>query len=177
MVGFVGKIYPVKMTTRCFEYFAISRALYTHLCKDYQLPSVRTFTRITSKFKSIDFQHKEFKPLAERIYSEDGGEVIAAILHPRSQALRTLRTSSQPWPWDRETEIDHLPIYYCNTQSSVTGPSDPPYVVPWPWDRATEIDHLPIYYRRPTNIVSHGSRWITNVDKGRCIGFRERFDS
>ena len=43
--------------------------------------------------------------------------------------------------------------------SSVTGPSDPPYVVvPWPWDSATEIDHLPIYYRLPTRAPWHNGR-------------------
>ena len=45
--------YPTEMITRCFEYFAISRAVYSRLCKDYQLPSVRTLTRITSKFSSF----------------------------------------------------------------------------------------------------------------------------
>ena len=53
VIGCIGKIYPTNMIVRCFEYFAVSRALYSRLCKDYQLPSVRTLTRLTSKFSSL----------------------------------------------------------------------------------------------------------------------------
>ena len=51
----VGKIvYPPEVVTRAFEYFATSRSLYSRLAKDYQLPSIRTLTRITSKVGSQD---------------------------------------------------------------------------------------------------------------------------
>ena len=182
MMGLVGKIYPVKMITRCFEYFATSRALYTRLCKDYQLPSVRTLTRLTSKFSAIadtqlisklfgkvpklrrkcvilidevyvkaalrfhggtvfgkaandptqlartvlcmmvkclfggpsflakmipvrkldaDFQYNQFKPLTESINSEDGGEVIAAILDGNrvNQKFFRMFASDPARPW------------------------------------------------------------------------------
>ena len=56
IMGCIGKVYPAQMIVRCFEYFAISRALYSRLCKDYQLPSVRTLTRITSSYSSLDDQ-------------------------------------------------------------------------------------------------------------------------
>ena len=36
---------------KSFEYFATSRELYGKLTKDYQLPSICTLTRITSKFE------------------------------------------------------------------------------------------------------------------------------
>ena len=50
------KLYSLEMTTRTFEYFATSRALYSRLRKDFQLPSIRTLTKITSKVKNIDEQ-------------------------------------------------------------------------------------------------------------------------
>ena len=43
------KLYSPEMTTRVFEYFATSRSLYSRLQQDFQLPSIRTLTRITSK--------------------------------------------------------------------------------------------------------------------------------
>ena len=39
---------------KSFEYFATSRELYGKLTKDYQLTSICTLTRITSKFASQD---------------------------------------------------------------------------------------------------------------------------
>ena len=46
----VGKsIYSQEMIVRAFQYFAMSRTLYNRLRIDYQLPSVKTLTRITSK--------------------------------------------------------------------------------------------------------------------------------
>ena len=51
----VGKpIYSPLVITRTFEYFAKSIALYGKLTKDYQLPSIHTLTRITSKFARQD---------------------------------------------------------------------------------------------------------------------------
>ena len=37
-----------EIIVRAFEYFATSRALYLRIKNDYNLPSVRTLTRITS---------------------------------------------------------------------------------------------------------------------------------
>ena len=48
-------IYPPEIIARAFEYFATSRALYGKLNKDYQLPSIRTLTRITSKSANQDY--------------------------------------------------------------------------------------------------------------------------
>jgi len=48
------KIYSPEMIVRAFVYFATSRSLYQQLRVDYQLPSVRTLTRITSKVSQLD---------------------------------------------------------------------------------------------------------------------------
>ena len=51
----VGKsIYPLKIIMRVFKHFATSRTIYGKLTKDYQLASICTLTRITSKFASQD---------------------------------------------------------------------------------------------------------------------------
>ena len=42
------------MIIRAFSYFATSRALYSQLRADFQLPSIRTLTQITSKVSKID---------------------------------------------------------------------------------------------------------------------------
>ena len=39
---------------RAFQYFATSRSLYKRLINDYQLPSVSTLTRITSKVSKVE---------------------------------------------------------------------------------------------------------------------------
>ena len=175
-------IYPTHMIIRCFEYFAVSRALYSRLCKDYQLPSVRTLTRLTSKFSLLidteiisklftkipkiqrkcvilldevyvkaalryhggavfgkaandpsklaktvlcfmvkclfggpsflakmipvcklnaKFQYEQFTPLASSVNSQDGGEVIAAILDGNrvNQKFFTLFDTDPERPW------------------------------------------------------------------------------
>ena len=46
--------YSADIITRAFEYFAISRSLYSRISNDYKLPSIRTLTRITSKVRSQD---------------------------------------------------------------------------------------------------------------------------
>ena len=52
---YVGeKKYESEIIIRSFEYFAMSRALYNRLRDDYQLPSVTTLTRLTSKTNKID---------------------------------------------------------------------------------------------------------------------------
>ena len=52
------KCYTPDTIIRAFEYFATSRVLYNRIQKDYQLPSVRTLTRITSKVSKVS--DKEF---------------------------------------------------------------------------------------------------------------------
>ena len=62
------KIYDPEIVIRAFEYFATSRSLYNRLRVDYQLPSVSTLTRITSKvskFFETTFLHGVFKCLKE----------------------------------------------------------------------------------------------------------------
>ena len=61
-------LYDTDIITRAFEYFATSRALYTKLRRDYQLPSISTLTRITSKVSKLNdgkFLHTVFKAIAE----------------------------------------------------------------------------------------------------------------
>ena len=48
------KLYSTEMIMRAFEYFSTSRALYSRIAQDYQLPSIRTLTRITSKVSKVD---------------------------------------------------------------------------------------------------------------------------
>ena len=47
-------VYSADIITRAFEYFATSCSTYHRLCYDYQLPSIRTLMRITSKINSQD---------------------------------------------------------------------------------------------------------------------------
>lgn len=47
-------LYSPEAIARAFEYFCISRSLYHRLREDFQLPSVRTLTRITSKIGSVE---------------------------------------------------------------------------------------------------------------------------
>ena len=48
------KRYEPNLIVRAFEYYATSRALYSKLAKDYQLPEVRTLQRLTSKVGKQD---------------------------------------------------------------------------------------------------------------------------
>ena len=51
----VGKShYPPEVISRAFEYMCTSRALYQRLTRDFQLPSVSTLTKITSKVNNVD---------------------------------------------------------------------------------------------------------------------------
>ena len=65
----VGKpLYSQDMIVRAFEYFCTSRSLYQRLRHDYQLPSVQTLTRITSKVSKLSeskFLDKVFNLLPE----------------------------------------------------------------------------------------------------------------
>ena len=66
----VGKpLYTPDMVIRAFQYFATSRCLYERLRQDFQLPSVQTLTRITSKVGKLgesSFSHAVFNSLEER---------------------------------------------------------------------------------------------------------------
>lgn len=66
----VGKpVYSPETIIRAFEYFTTSRALYQRLRIDFQLPSVQTLTRITSKVAKLDeetFSKAVFQNLEER---------------------------------------------------------------------------------------------------------------
>ena len=46
------KKYTPAVIVRAFEYFVISRSLYKRLREDFELPSIPTLTRITSKLNS-----------------------------------------------------------------------------------------------------------------------------
>ena len=61
------KLYSPEMTTRAFKYFATSRSFYSRLQQDFQLPSIRTLTRITSKVGEVteaEFLASIFKNLS-----------------------------------------------------------------------------------------------------------------
>ena len=52
---YVGeKKYEFDTIVRAFEYFALSRTTYKRLREDFELPSIETLTRLTSKVKSVD---------------------------------------------------------------------------------------------------------------------------
>ena len=48
------RIYSPNMIMSAFQYFATSRSLYKRLINDYQLPSVSTLTRITTKVSKVE---------------------------------------------------------------------------------------------------------------------------
>ena len=76
------KKYSVETMIRAFEYFAMSHATYNHLREDFQLPSITTLTRLTSKVKSVhediylqkvfsnlsDIRHKNCILLLDEVY-------------------------------------------------------------------------------------------------------------
>ena len=68
-IAYVGeKKYSVETFVRAFEYFALSRATYNRLPRDFQLPSINRLTRITSKVKNTDDNshiHKVFSNLTD----------------------------------------------------------------------------------------------------------------
>ena len=71
------KVYGPELIGRAFEYFAISRYLYKHLRRDYQLPSVSTLTRITSKVS----KESENTFLKSVFNSVDDNQKLSVILH------------------------------------------------------------------------------------------------
>ena len=70
------KLYSPEMIIRAFEYFAISRSLYERLRTDYQLPSIRLLTNITSKFKSNLDDDKFIKSVFESIPDDKKKHVV-----------------------------------------------------------------------------------------------------
>ena len=48
------KKYEMEAVVRAFEYFALSRSCYIFLWQDFQLPRIRTLTRLTSPVKCLD---------------------------------------------------------------------------------------------------------------------------
>ena len=47
-------LYSPEFITRCFEYYACSRTLYSRLLQDFQLPSIRSLQMMTSKCSKLD---------------------------------------------------------------------------------------------------------------------------
>jgi hypothetical protein len=47
------KKYPTETLVRAFEYFSISRSAYSRMRNDYELPSIDTLTRLTSKVRNL----------------------------------------------------------------------------------------------------------------------------
>ena len=57
-VIYIGdKTYTNGTIVHVFKYFALSRRAYNRLIEDFELPSVRTLTRVTSKVKIIVTVH------------------------------------------------------------------------------------------------------------------------
>ena len=55
MAPTVGKkTYSQELVLRVFQYFPTSRGLYNQLRIDYQLPSIKTLTRATSKVSTLN---------------------------------------------------------------------------------------------------------------------------
>lgn len=74
----VGKpIYGHEIIIRAFEYFATSRCLYNRLRRDYQLPSITTLTRITSKVSKVS----EVPFLKSVFESIESNQKLCVILH------------------------------------------------------------------------------------------------
>lgn len=52
---FIGeKKYSPDMVARAFEYFSLSRTLYSRLRDDYELPSISLMTKLTSKVRNVE---------------------------------------------------------------------------------------------------------------------------
>ena len=63
-VTYVGeKRYSIDTLVRTFEYFVLSQSAYNHHRQDFQLPSISTITKVTSKRKQL-YSHSSFSSLA-----------------------------------------------------------------------------------------------------------------
>ena len=105
----VGKhLYSTEIIMRGFRYFATSRCLYHRLREDFQLPSVRTLTRITSKvskmdetsfstsvFRSLEEKQKECVLLQDEVYVKKmmlyhGGQVFGKSVDDPQSLAKTM---------------------------------------------------------------------------------------
>ena len=100
--------YSPEMIVRGFEYFAKSRSLYQQLRIDYQLPSVTTLTKLTSKvsnmddksfmknvFLSLSLMQKNCILLIDEVYVKPmltyhGGELFGSSVNDNSQLAKTV---------------------------------------------------------------------------------------
>ena len=72
----VGEIkYPVQIIVRAYEYFSKSRTLYNRLRSDYQLPSISTLTKVTSKVSKIT-DSKFLKSVFEKLQQQQKACII-----------------------------------------------------------------------------------------------------
>ena len=66
---FIGnKKYSPEILSRAFEYFSISRSLYSRIRDDYEMPSIVTLGKLiskVSKLKDFDFLNKYFMQLED----------------------------------------------------------------------------------------------------------------
>ena len=54
-LSYVGeKKNQIETIVRAFEYFALSRTTYNRIREDFELPSIATLTRLTSKVRNVD---------------------------------------------------------------------------------------------------------------------------
>lgn len=106
--SFGGQKYTPEMIVRGFEYFSKSRSLYNQLRKDYELPSVSTLTRLTSKvsniedsaflrgvFQSLNDGQKSYILLIDEVYvkpmlSYHGGQLFGSSLSDNTQLAKTV---------------------------------------------------------------------------------------
>ena len=81
------KVYSMKTMLRAFEYYSTSRATYKKIAKDYQLPSVSTLSKITSKTtntSSLDFVTKVISKLPEK---QRQVNILVDEIHVKPQLL------------------------------------------------------------------------------------------
>ena len=103
-----NKKYSMETIVRSFEYFALSRSLYSRLRDDYELPSIVTLTRLTSKVSNIDDSvvlknvlsnvtrgQKSFIVLIDEVYVKPalryhGGSVFGKAVNKPSEIATTI---------------------------------------------------------------------------------------
>ena len=124
---YVGeKKYESEIIIRSFEYFAMPRAFYIRLRDDYQLPSVTTLTRLTSKTNKIDDtammknvlsnvakRQKSFILLIDEVYVKPsllyhGGTVLGKAVNKPSALANTVLGFLRMIP---VTELDSIFLF------------------------------------------------------------------
>ena len=99
-------LYSPETILRAFEYFSISRSLYNRFREDYQLPSVRTLTKLTSKagkvtdllnkiIPSVEKRQQNCVLLLDEVYvkpllSYHGGEIFGRSQNKPEMLAKTL---------------------------------------------------------------------------------------